>query len=148
MLLLYDLWDRMFSNLNLPYDLQLWLYDPAFIRSEIICYKMEEDQQKTFVWQSEKVKAFPFDKLSIKLHDLTAFDWTPADDAEVIFENDLEDYGYTENQLLTKGFIKKIQNKTQVFFSKKIGDIWIGRRKSTKSEKTEQIIQGYFPPPS
>src|ERR1700744_1323889 len=30
-------WNKVFEALKSPYDLQLWLYDPSFMWSEIIC---------------------------------------------------------------------------------------------------------------
>jgi len=145
----FESWEAVFKELDIPYDLQLWLYDPAFISSEIICYKMQrEGEIKRFSWESEFTKPFPFAKLSSLRYDLNQFDWVLADDAFVHFEDDLEYADFTEADLLADGYIKKTQDDGTIYFTKRIGDIWIGRRKGVLlNNPVNEVKQGYYPPP-
>jgi len=144
----YKKWQKTFDALDLPYDLQIWLYNPGYIRSEIISYRMSAaGEQKQFVWESDFEKLFPYSKFNSPNYDLKKFDWILADDAIVHFESDLEYADFTEDELLEDGFIKKVQNNDEIYYSKRIGDIWIGRRKGKFTNETKSILQPYFAPP-
>jgi len=144
----YRDWEKVFKDLNIPHDLQIWLYDPAFIRSEIICYKMEEaGQRERFVWESELEKPFPFAKLTSPGIDLNEFEWILADDANVHFEDGFGYADFTANDLLADGYVKKEQGEGEVYYAKRVGDIWIGRRKGSMVNETRSVLQTYFAPP-
>ena len=131
-ILAYFEWDKVFKKLVIPYDLQIWIYDPHFIWSEIICYRMEGDNElRRHVWESENQKAFPSKRFKHESYDLEQFSWKYGDEEHVIFESDLEDEETTASELLNQSFIKKQQFLDEVYYAKKIGDIWIGRLKST-----------------
>jgi hypothetical protein len=116
----YFEWERVFDELGLSYDLQLWLYDPAYIRSEITCYRMnEEGQQKSFVWESEEIKSFPHNRFAHPLYDLEQFDWVYADDQDIIFEDDFDFQETTAEKLLADGFERRVQNNNEVYYAKK-----------------------------
>lgn len=141
-------WDQLFKRLNVPYDLQLWLYNPSFISSEIICHKMKDyGEVKRFTWESDLIKEFPYEKLKIAGHDLYQFDWILADDAHVHFEDDFEYSDFTATDLLDDGYVKKVQNDSVAYYTKRVGDIWIGRQKGALNANTTTILQGYYPPP-
>lgn len=144
----FQSWEIIFKDLGQPHDLQLWLYDPAFINSEIICHKMQHfGDIKRFSWESDFAKPFPLTKLWSSEYDLTQFDWVLADDANIHFEDDLDYAEFTEDDLLADGYIKKVQDDGNSYFTKRIGDIWIGRRKGVLGNEVNEIIQGYYPPP-
>jgi hypothetical protein len=144
----YSIWEHVFKELSVPHDLQLWLYDPAYIRSEIICYKMaEEGQHKRFVWESELEKPFPYEKFSSFGIDLTKFEWILADDANIHFEDDFDYAGFTLEDLLADGYAKKEQGEGEIYYSKRVGDIWIGRRKGSINSDSKNITQSYYAPP-
>jgi hypothetical protein len=144
----YDEWLKTFEQLDIPFDLQLWLYDPAYIRSEIICYKMEQrGERRRFSWESDLNKPFPYKKLGSKNYNLYDFEWILADDEHVHFEDDFEDADFTPEDLLNDGYIRKEQPDGMVYYAKRLGDIWIGRRKDVMSSRTKDMIQGYFAPP-
>ncbi len=59
----YVEWEKVFKDMGIPFDLQLWIYDPAYIRSEIVCYRMEQKGQRMqFAWESNLKKSFPYQK--------------------------------------------------------------------------------------
>ncbi|MFD0793461.1 hypothetical protein ACFQZX_07510 [Mucilaginibacter litoreus] len=144
----FQSWEAVFKEIGQPHDLQLWLYDPAYISSEIICYKMQQaGDVKRFSWESDFTKPFPYEKFSSPGYDLTQFDWILSDDAYVHFEDDLDYAEFTEADLFADGYIRKVQDDGNVYFTKRIGDIWIGRRKGILDNNVNVIKQGYYPPP-
>ena len=144
----YFEWEKVFEELGPPFDLQMWLYDPGYISSEIICYKMnEEGERKRFVWESDLQKPFPYEKFRHPSYDLKQFEWILADDANVIFEDDIDIEETTTEQLIADGFVRKVQGDNEVYYAQRAGDIWIGRRKDSLTNKDKNIIQSYFAPP-
>ncbi|WP_295772352.1 hypothetical protein [uncultured Mucilaginibacter sp.] len=144
----YSEWQKTFDKLNVPYDLQLWLYDPSYIRSEIICHKMQQHgERKRFSWESDLSKPFPYEKLGSKHYNLQDFEWILADDEHIHFEDDFEDANFTAEDLLADGYIRKQQSDGLIYYAKRYGDIWIGRRRDAMSKDTKDVIQGYFAPP-
>jgi hypothetical protein len=146
----YEAWAKDLTKLEMPFDLMLWIYDPAFIRSEIISWKVEEaGQQKRFVWESESEsdKSFPYQRFDSPLYDLHQFEWTLADDENIHFEDDFEDADFTAADLLAGGYIKKVQGSGEVYYAKRLGDIWIGRYKSKVDIGVRNTTQDYFAPP-
>jgi len=126
----YDKWKLAFDDLGIPYDLQLWLYDPSFIRSEISCWKVSQPNQLLrFTWESDLVKPFPHNILRSEVYDLNDFEWILADDEHIHFESDTEDADFTIDDLLNDGYVKKVQNENEIYYAKRLGDLWIGRRK-------------------
>jgi hypothetical protein len=144
----FESWEKVFNELKIPHDLQIWLYDPGFIRSEIICHKMQRDGDvKRFSWESDIKKDFPYAKLSSPDYDLTQFDWILADDAHVHFEDDFNYAEFTLEDLLADGYVKKTQHDGIIYYTKRVGDIWIGRRKGILNDKSGMVMQGYYAPP-
>jgi hypothetical protein len=145
----YSEWQKAFDKLDVPYDLQLWLYDPAYIRSEIICHKMQQHvERKRFSWESEQSEPFPYEKLGSKHYNLQDFEWTLADDEHIYFEDDFEDADFTVEDLLADGYIRKQQGDGLIYYAKRYGDIWIGRLKDAKRGNAKDVIQDYFAPPT
>lgn len=144
----YSEWQKFFEKLGIPYDLQLWLYDPAYIRFEIICYKMKQHgERQRFSWESGLEEPFPYKKFASKAYNLHNFEWTLADDEDVCFENNLDDADLTADDLITDGYVQKTQPDGMVYYAKRIGNIWIGRRRDAMSKNAKGMIQGYFAPP-
>ena len=126
----YKHWKQKFDELGVPYDLQLLIYDPAYIKSEIACWKVGElNQRIKYSWESSTIKAFPYKTLGSKLYNLHDFEWILADDEHVHFESDFEYADFTAEELLNEGNIKKVQGDDEVYYSYRHGDIWIGRYK-------------------
>jgi hypothetical protein len=125
----------------------VWIYDPAFIQSEIIAWKIEEPgTRKRFAYESQLKKPFPYKKFRSKSYNLDNFDWVLADDELVYFEDDFEDVDFTREELLADGYVKTVQEDGQPYYSKRVGDIWIGRCKDQPNDKVKTNLQGYFAP--
>jgi len=145
----YEAWEQQLKQHSIPFDLMLWIYDPAFIQSEIIAWKVEEPgTRKRFVYESRLNKPFPYKKFESQLYNLHDFEWVLADDELVHFEDDFDDADFTPEDLLADGYVRKVQRGDQGYYSKRVGDIWIGRRKGKTDNEVESSLQGYFAPPS
>lgn len=144
----YFEWEKVFNQIGLPYDLQLWLYDPAHIRSEITCYRMnEQGERRRFAWESKLEKPFPYHKFVSPLFDLEQFDWILADDEDVIWEDDLDINETTDAKLIDEDFIRKEAGRNEIYYAKRVGDIWMGRRKGQITSNSKSVVQSYFAPP-
>lgn len=145
----YDEWEKTFDELGLPYDLQVMIYDPAYISSEIISYRMKEHgEHMNVTWLSEENKPFPYKKFEHRLYDLTQFDWRLADDQHIHFEDELEDADFTAEDLLNDGYIKKTQGNGDVYYAIRLGDEWIGRRKGKLDIDSKSRTWSYQAPPT
>lgn len=122
----YYSWDSVFKEMGEPYDLLLWLYDPSFIRSEIVCYKGE---RRGFAWESTIIRPFSYKKFASIAYDINAFEWILADEENIYFESELEDEGLKAEDLLQEGWVEKEAEEDQVYYTQKTGDIWMGRLK-------------------
>jgi hypothetical protein len=125
-------WEKIFNDLNIAYDLQIWLYDPSYIRSEIICRKVEKKGDIImYAWESKLKKTFPYGQFALNNVDLKQFEWVLTDEELVTFESELEDEGFTADELLADGYVKKDSGENGFYYAKRIGDLWIGRKKRT-----------------
>ncbi|TWR28236.1 hypothetical protein FPZ42_03205 [Mucilaginibacter achroorhodeus] len=133
----FNQWESIFKSHGSPFDLILWLYDPAYIQSEIICYKIDQiGEHKRFYWESKLSKPFPFQKLFSPFYDLEQFEWILGDDSNIIFQSEIEDDGLDVNDYLKEGYTKHLHAQHGVYYEKRNGDIWIGRRKLVKDSNT------------
>ncbi len=60
---------------------------------------------------------------------LNRFEWLLADDENIVFEKELEEIELTVEDLLKDGYVRKTQGNNEVYYSQRIGDMWIGRKK-------------------
>jgi hypothetical protein len=142
----FESWTKVFEEMDIYYDLHLWLYDPAYIRSEIICYQVKQQGElRRLSYESATDKPFPYAKLASPGYDLTRFDWVLAKDEDVVFESEYADF--TTQDLLADGYTREVQQDGKVYYAKRLGDLWTGRRKGKLSTASSNVIQGYFAPP-
>lgn len=142
-------WLPIFQSLGIPFDLMLKLYDPAYVRSEIISYKVaEKGEFKRFIWESDLIKEFPYEKFACQGYGLEKFEWVLADEEDIIFQSEIDYDDLDLNAYLLDGYIKKTQNGNEIYYAKRIGDIWIGRirpmERNTK-EISPSKVQPYYP---
>lgn len=125
----YKNWLPELNKTGIPYDLMIWLYDPAYIRSEIVSYKVDQQGDHVrFAWEAQTQKPFPYQKFAHPLYDLHEFEWTLADDENVTFLSEMDDESEVE-WYLENGYSKKVQNKDEIYYAKRMGNIWMGRLK-------------------
>jgi hypothetical protein len=144
----YSFWEKVLDELGLPYDLQIWLYNPSYIQSEIIAYRMQEHgEHMKLSWESDILKPFPYDKFASKTYDLHDFEWVLADEAHIHFEDDFDYAEFTREDLLADGYVRKVQGDGEAYYTKRIGDEWIGRRKGAIDDKSKSRTWTYQAPP-
>jgi hypothetical protein len=130
-ILIHDSWRRQYESLDIYFDLQIWLNNPNNIRSEIVCAKVDTPGGKrNYYRKSADIKNFPCAKWADDAYDLGKFDWELFDDEYLRFK---EAEGLSDDEvaeLLNSGFKAertKILNQDDTMYSKKVGDVWVGR---------------------
>lgn len=125
----YNNWTKIFSDLEISYDLHIWLYDPDYIRSEIICYKTEA-AGKTIRLNSEVQtnEPFPYNKFADANYDLHQFNWSFATDDDVFFEHEFKDADFTAKDLLNNGYELNFKENGTRYYFKQLNIIWVGRK--------------------
>ena len=144
----YNAWEKVFEKSGIPHDLQLWLYDPSYIESEIICYKMQEHgEHMKLGWEAKEHKPFPYQKFAGKGYDLNAFEWVLAEENNVIWDDDFDYADFTLDEILADGYEKRELENGRVYYAKRIGDEWIGRRKGKLDQNPDGRLWSYQAPP-
>ena len=145
----YSEWEKVFDESGIPYDLQIWLYNPSYIQSEIICYKVEEPgEHMRLGWEIEEQKPFPYQKFASKGYDLNEFEWALAEEANVVWEDDFDYAEFTLEEILVDGYEKRELEDGQIYYAKRIGDQWIGRRKRELNTNSKSRTWSYQAPPA
>ncbi|MEQ8475440.1 hypothetical protein [Fulvivirga sp.] len=130
---IYDLWDKEFQKLNKPYDLQLWINEPNFIKSQVVCAQVDKDgdQRNNYYRIVEHQADFPTNKWQSELFDLNQFTFQLYKDENLSFKN-LEDLEEDEiADLIKEGYEAEetiIGGQTDIMYSKKVGNVWVGRK--------------------
>ena len=87
---IYDNWDLELKKLNTAYYLKIWLYEPRFTRSQVVCAIEDRIEWYDEVLQmAENNIKFPHDKYKKLANRIDQFTWTAAIDDE-IFENEFQ----------------------------------------------------------
>jgi hypothetical protein len=145
----YGEWERIFEASGIPYDLQLWLYNPSYMWSEIICYKMQQHgEHMKLGWESAEPKPFPYKKFDSKEYDLNDFEWVLAEENNIVWEDDLDYAEFTLEEILADGYVKRELEDGQVYYVQRVGDEWIGRRKGLLDKNKESRTWSYQAPPT
>lgn len=142
LLVIYNAWEKQLKELNTPYYLAIWLFEPRIEKSQIVCAvgSMLNFYDVTFHRPKEQ-RQFPsqnYGKLQDKLQD---FNWIYALDEDTFTQSDVdaseEDYFTQEDyNAIQKWYRKKIKqnirtyefNKDTIYNIRK-GTVWIGTKK-------------------
>jgi hypothetical protein len=125
----YDKWNQALKECNEPYDLFLELHDPNYILTKLNCKRTDAFGIETYYWPlSEKQKPFPYNKFALKKYDIAAFEWKLCDEEDYVFENEVYWRNTTVEKLLTEGYYKTQTDKGEIYYAKKTGEVWIGRK--------------------
>ena len=135
LIMIHDSWLSQYKSLGIPFDLQIWLNDPNTIRSEVVCTKVEKwgDRKTDYYRKSNDRSTFPLMKWRSNDYDLNRFEWDLYDDEDLHFKNlqaldeeeisDLLDLGFKEEETTV------YTGEKDTLYSKKAGNVWIGRLK-------------------
>lgn len=139
---IYESWKNQLEELNEPYYLKIWLYEPRFSKSQVVCaFGNSIDFYNTSFNSPENPKEFKTESYGNIKNRLENFKWENHLDQEFLFSIDLgnpEDYenekDYWEeqkwfNDRLKKKYIKETLNDKTESYSFEIGEVWIGENK-------------------
>jgi hypothetical protein len=141
---IYDNWDLELKKMGIPYYLKIWLYEPRFTSSQVVCGITDRIKHYENVFTNNPSKsAFPLERYVMIKNRLDQFEWKAAMDEEII-ENDfwpkkqyLYESEYYYSQRLYRKFDKRNVKKEELNDdSRKViryyvpkGNIWIGNKK-------------------
>lgn len=142
MLDVYDSWKCGMESIKQPFYLKLWLYDPSFIKSQIVvAYKDCFDFYDNVFERNVLIKEFPFEKYPRLKERLKEYQWELHIDSLSYWESEwlefIEDGEATEKELsdIREKANKIIETKTfegkpDRIYKHYMGDIWVGSLKS------------------
>lgn len=138
---IYESWKNQLDKLNDPYYLKIWLFEPSFSKSQIVCAigNSIDFYQNTFNIP-ENSKEFKNSFGGIIKNRIENFNWECRLDEDFLFSNaigNLEDYEtekeYLEdkqrfnNKLKKKHFTRILKDGTN-YYAFEIGNVWIGEK--------------------
>lgn len=139
MIEVYESWHEQLKLLNEPFDLNMWVYDPNFIYSQIVVAFRDQLHFYDHTFEPSPIeKGFPVHLYGKRLA-IEKFEWKLAIEADYYLLSELnEDIGLG---FRTEKEIKNIQNKAykqvtiqsnsseNLLYSVQMGDVWIGEYK-------------------
>lgn len=143
MIEVYHNWDQQMKQLNEPYDLNIWLYHPHFIHSQIVvtCRNQLHFYDQTFERTSTPIN-LPQQYATVK----GTYDFTWESCIDTHYESLLDLQHYIELRLRQPEDIAKIQAKAyreeaitshgqaDTLYHIKIGHVWMGTVKESQTE--------------
>ncbi|HEX2945600.1 MAG TPA: hypothetical protein VHT96_06570 [Clostridia bacterium] len=128
MIEIYMNWYEALSKLEGPFNLKIWLFEPDFIRSQVVwdfgsIYGFYDN---TFE-KSNEIRDFPFDKYKTQRYDLKTFTWKLYVDYNCKFKK-LDELSDEDIDLLVKkGYLSEIVKSTDdIVYKKRTNCVWVG----------------------
>lgn len=138
---IYESWKNQLDKLHEPYYLKIWLFEPRFLKSQVVCaignsidfYNNTFNIPKNF-------KEFKSDFVEIAKSRIENFNWECRLDEDFIFSSDignLEDYENEKEYLeykkwfknkLKKKHIKKTLTDGSESYAFELGNVWMGEK--------------------
>ena len=143
---IYEAWELQLKELGVPYYLKIWLYEPHFSNSQVVCAIGDHiDFYEITFHRPEETKQLNLNNFGNLSSKMAEFDWefrineTHLSDTEIGSPDDyynIEDYNQELawfNKMLTKKHRVTISNDPRVdakeYYSFKIGAVWLGGKK-------------------
>ncbi len=132
LLQVHDAWKVAFEKSGVAYDLHVWLNDPHTHRSQVVCARVDNpgETRSNYYRKSEEQKDFPYEKWGSRQYNLSDFDWELYDD-EIFLFKDLDELSEEDIKEISKNGFREdkivLHGHEEIQYSKKAGDIWIGR---------------------
>ncbi len=136
---IYESWKNQLDKLNEPYYLKVWIFEPRFSKSQVVCSigNSIDFYQNTFN-STENVREFKNDFGGIIKNRIENFNWECKLDEDFLFSNDIgnpEDYENKKEYLEDKKWFNKRLKKKHITktlrdgtnsYAFEIGNVWIG----------------------
>lgn len=138
---IYNHWEQQLKELNKPYYLAIWLFEPRLEKSQVVCAidDMINFYDTTF-YKPEKEKNIPIKNYGKLQNQMKEFNWQYALDEDTFFQTDVdapkEEYFSINDYLdIQKWYNRKIKqgvrtvavNQDTMYAIKK-GVVWIGTK--------------------
>lgn len=139
---IYESWKNQLDQLNEPYYLKIWLFEPRFSKSQVVCAIGNSiDFYKNTFNIPENTRKFKNDFNGIIKSRIESFNWEHKLDEDYMFSTDIgnpEDYENIKEYLedkkwfdarLKKKHTKKTLNDGTQSYAFELGNVWIGENK-------------------
>ena len=138
---IHDAWQKELDTLKQPYYLKIWLFEPRFSLSQVVCAVGEwTDYYDNTFFRPESPKSFPLQNYGNLQDRLKDFSWEHGLDEAWIDENSIGTPGefvseaefYANRRWVKRkleGPLRKMANEEGETFFFKMGNVWIGERK-------------------
>lgn len=131
---IYENWDLELKKLNIPYYLRIWLYEPRFTNSQVVCGIEDRiEHYENVLLLVEEKSAFPHDRYKKLANRIDQWNWSLGIDEEII-ENEFcpkEQYESENDYYADQRMFSQLE-KRQI-------------RKEDFSDDTERLIRYYVP---
>jgi hypothetical protein len=140
----YDSWKKQLDAMNQPYYLQIWLYEPHFVQSQVVCATGESLHfyADTFP-TADSGRRFMYEQYGKLAEQLRAFQWQQKVHEHILFDNEIgepEDYASKTEYLSMKSsfeaMLKKPHRTTSLSeglaareaYGFTCGRVWVGNK--------------------
>lgn len=140
----YDNWKKQLDAMNQPYYLQIWLYEPHFVKSQVVCATGESLHYYADIFPpADTGRRFMYEQYGKLAEQLRAFQWQEKVHEDVLFDNEIgepEDYAsLTDYRSMKSSFeakLKKTHRTTLLSeglaareaYSFTCGRVWVGKK--------------------
>jgi len=141
---IYESWRVQLTETQQPYYLKVWLFDPHFMRSQVVCAWGEaHDFYRNTFTPADAPAPIPLSKFDGMDERIAQFDWETHLEEQHYFESDFEDVGPDGGRgdladqkallerLKTKGYPSSevsFMGKQTRAFAVPLGHVWLGER--------------------
>ena len=142
---IYNSWKTQMDKIGKPYYLKIWIFEPRFTKSQVVCAIDERIEYYVNHFQSpDQLKVFHSEHYGKLKAELDKFNWELKLDEEYYSNEDLgepEDYLTLKDYEFSKKWIERIRKKAHrielfknnddrltEFFILKKGNLWIGEK--------------------
>ena len=137
---IYDNWKKQLDELNKPYYLKIWLYDPNFSRSQVVCAIDENIDYYTNMFHNpDDNKSLELNHFGAVKEKMNGINWDHRIEEHFVYESEFEDETDFEVLKYLRTTKKKAQRVSELNFEYKegfkdkaygvkVGEVWIGSR--------------------
>ncbi len=134
----YLCWYETMDNQKEEFYLKIWLYEPNFIKSQIVvAYRDNLHFYENVFDQTTENKSFPIDKYAGLQDKVALFDWKRYVQAEIYESDELQEdilngFRSTEEvrQIIKDSYKIEKTDGNKYTYKRNVGDVWVGTFKT------------------